>query len=179
MRTLNLDILKEGIPGITPAIGAFMHEAILVAMAKHKHQSGVVLKVGGAFEEDLTLLWKLTPNKEIISAWKNEADIASYAAVGLSLLLMISLTNYKSFELAEYGTGIDYWMDGNLSIPSKVFQRKARLEISGIFNETTSNSIQMRINVKKKQIKKSDSTKLSAWIAVVAFNSPKSKIEKI
>lgn len=179
MRTINLDILKEGLPGITAATGSFIHEAILVAMAKHGHQTGVILKIEGTFQENFILTWQKNPSKKVINAWKNDADIASYAAVGLSLLLMIALTTFKTFELAEYGTGIDYWMDEHLSVASKVFKRKARLEISGIFKETKSNSIQMRVNLKKKQIKKSDSTKLPAWIAIVAFNEPKSKIEKV
>ena len=44
MRRLNLDTLKTNILGITPATGIFLHEAVLVAMAKHGHESGAILK---------------------------------------------------------------------------------------------------------------------------------------
>ena len=177
MRTLHLDILKEGLPGITVAAGNFMHEALLVALVKNNHHSGVILKVEGVIEEEIALVWKESPNKNIIKAWVNDANIAHHASLGLTLLLMFKLAGFQSFEVASYGTGVDYWMNKKID-DSKVFHKEARLEVSGIFKETSSNTIQMRLNLKKKQVRKSDNSNTSAWIAVVAFNIPKSKIEK-
>ena len=99
MRELNLDILKEGLPGITRATGIYLHEAILVALAKNGHRSGVLLKVEGEFETELSLIWKEDVGKAILNIWKNERDAANYGAVGIALLLMTALSRFISFEL--------------------------------------------------------------------------------
>ena len=51
MRTLNLDILKQGFSGISSTRGAFYREAVVVALKQYGFVSGVELKVSGAFEE--------------------------------------------------------------------------------------------------------------------------------
>ncbi len=90
------------------------------------------------------------------------------------------LLAFKNFEEATIGTGIDFWMskrdfDKN---ETAFHKREARLEVSGILQQTSSNSLNMRVNKKKKQIQLSDSSKLEGWIVVVEFSSPKSKIIK-
>lgn len=49
MRKINVDKLKHGISGLTKAVCAYMHEAVLVALIKSGHQSGVILKLEGTF----------------------------------------------------------------------------------------------------------------------------------
>jgi hypothetical protein len=53
---------------------------------------------------------------------------------------------------------------------------EAFLEVSGIFTETPSNSINIRINQKKKQLEKKTITGLNILISVVEFSTPKAKI---
>lgn len=172
MRELNLDKLLTKIDGITPALVSLFHEALLVALTKHQHKSGVELVIEGSFHEKIRLTWDKEISNEVILAWKNDPDVAHYAAVGLSILLFQLLTKFSSFEVAEYGTGIDYWISEKTGVT-------ARLEISGIFQSTISNSLNMRISLKKKQVKKSDKSELPVWISVIAFNIPKSKIIKV
>ncbi|MFK7981428.1 MAG: hypothetical protein AB8G86_15695 [Saprospiraceae bacterium] len=179
MRKINVDKLKKGITGVTLASSVFYHEALLVALIQSGHQSGVILKLEGTFEEQIQLNWKSKISLSILRAWQNKVDVVNFAAVGLSLLLVCELTNFKSFETGNIGTGIDYWMSSKKYIPGlEHFKREARLEISGILEETKSNTINMRMNLKKKQVKKSDNSNTSAWISIVEFSAPKSKIEK-
>ncbi len=95
-------------------------------------------------------------------------------------MILSKLSEYQSFELSAFGTGIDYWMsrekpDEN----SGVFLKKeARLEISGIFNESSSNTVGMRVQLKARQIAASDGTGLPGFVAIVEFGTPKSKIVK-
>lgn len=179
MRSINIDKLKTGISGITLATSTFIHEAVLVALIQNGHQSGVSLKVEGSFKESIQLIWKITPNVTTVNAWKNNIDTANYAAVGLALLLVTELTEFHSFEIASIGTGIDYWMSKKINNSELIaFKKEARLEISGIFKESKSNTVNMRVNLKKKQIQRSKNSGLPAWITVVEFSSPKSKIEK-
>lgn len=179
MRKINVDKLKKGITGITLAASNYYHEALLVALIQSGHQSEIVLKLEGTFEEEIQLIWKSKISLSILRAWQNKIDVANFAAVGLALLLINELTKFKSFETGNIGTGIDYWMSHKKDISELgTFSREARLEISGILKETKSNSVNMRLNLKKKQVKKSDDSNISAWIAIVEFSTPKSKIEK-
>lgn len=57
MRTINLDILNEGLLGITSKEGGFYAEGAKIALLRSGHQSGVILKISGAFEEDVRIVW--------------------------------------------------------------------------------------------------------------------------
>lgn len=58
------------------------------------------------------------------------------------------------------------------------FQRKARLEISGI-RKGDGSDINRRVNLKVEQIKRSDDSGFPAYIVVVEFSNPMSRfIEK-
>jgi hypothetical protein len=178
--TLNLDILLEGLPGVTKVTGAYLREASIVALLKNGHHSGVLMKVEGIFEDTVSLIWDEKDDIEVVDSWKNDRDVANFGAVGIALLLLHHFSEYKNFELSDIGTGIDYWM-GTKKTEDKAqrfLQKEARLEISGIFRAIPSNSIEMRIKLKKKQISASDDTGLPGWIAIVEFSLPKSKIVK-
>ncbi len=179
MRTLNLDTLNMGLPGITKAMGAFFAEAAIVCLVKNGHRDGAVLKVTGDFEEKFILRWSSDLDDKAHENWKNEQRASEYGAVALALLLMLHLTSYDEFEDSGIGTGIDFWLkEKNRKKLTILNPRKARLEISGIMKESPSNTIQARIRVKEEQVKSSDFTNLPAYIAVVEFGTPKSKIVK-
>jgi len=52
------------------------------------------------------------------------------------------------------------------------------LEISGIWNESTGNNVDIRINAKIRQIKKKASAKLEIFTIVTEFSKPAAKIVK-
>ncbi|MEK7254714.1 MAG: hypothetical protein AAB316_08220 [Bacteroidota bacterium] len=179
MRELKLDTLKNGLPGLTEMMGAYFLEAAIVALTKNGHQSGTILKVKGDFKESFQLKWSSALDKPTLGSWKNEQKVAELGAVAISLLLLLELTDYNGFEESGSGTGIDYWLS-NAESEDHPFhnQRKARLEISGILKASRNNDIAARIRLKKRQVKLSDHTNLPAYIAIVEFGEPKSKIIK-
>ena len=75
-----------------------------------------------------------------------------------------------------FGTGFDWWLgtqEGDL------FQKKARLEVSGLLREAQMWRVTARISEKKKQTEVSDqTTKTPAVIVVVEFSAPLSKVVK-
>jgi hypothetical protein len=72
------------------------------------------------------------------------------------------------------GTGIDYWLG---DADSFLFQRTARLEISGIF-DGNENLVENRFNQKIMQVKPSDNSKLPVIVSVTSFKQPHSKYAK-
>jgi len=180
MRKLKLDILQKGLPGITPIMGAYYMEAAIVCLVKNGHTSGVVLEVTGDYQLSFEISWDLPIDKNTIDSWREEKIATSHGAVGIALCLLLELFDYTTFEEGLYGTGIDFWLGKGILANNQIslYQREARVEVSGIFKETKTNTIKMRVNKKKEQITPSDKTKLDGWIVVVEFEKPKSKIVK-
>jgi hypothetical protein len=56
-----------------------------------------------------------------------------------------------------------------------LFQRKARLEVSGILRGDT-RRINSRVREKMEQTKQSDQLSIPAYIAVIEFSTPRSKV---
>jgi hypothetical protein len=71
------------------------------------------------------------------------------------------------------GCGFDFWL-GSIDNPDTLFQRKARLEVSGIRNGSQS-IIQSRVNMKLKQISPSD-TVAPGYICIVELGTPRSAL---
>jgi len=55
METLDLERIRDGFPGITPAFGEMLLEACLVCLEKQGHESGTVLHVYGDWNVDVEL----------------------------------------------------------------------------------------------------------------------------
>lgn len=175
MATIKVEEIKNGMPGITTAIGEYLYENILIGMHLSNHSSGVTLTITGLIEEMCTLSWDGICTSQMLRAYADHHNVTEEAAVGLSLLLTREFTDYTIVERSWTGTGIDYWL-GYKDDP--LFTRAARLEISGIMVETTSNNITTRLKVKEQQIQKSDYTSLPAYISIVELGTPKALFHK-
>ncbi len=180
MKRLDLDILKTGIPIISKKIGAFLAEAAAICLHMNGYKSGVKLRVEGEVKDTLIIEWNDKITDDVLSSWNDTREATEFGATALALLLLLEYTNYTYFIRAFQGTGIDYWL-GKGKYTGEVLpteDRKGRLEISGILKQTKGNTINMRINQKKKQSKQTDDTELPVYIVVVEFSQPKAKIIK-
>ncbi|MEN0003380.1 MAG: hypothetical protein AAF798_04530 [Bacteroidota bacterium] len=98
MRRLDLDRLNKEINGISSTRAAFYREAIIVGLKRQGHESGIDLEVSGEFDETFSVVWGKDITSTELASWKDENQIANFAAVGLSVLLVIELLNIVSFE---------------------------------------------------------------------------------
>ena len=86
---------------------------------------------------------------------------------------MQALTDYQVIQRSPKTTGFDYWLgEKGQSYP---FQKKARLEVSGILKGTNA-QVNRRLKEKFNQVKKSDITDLPAVVVIVEFSQPICKI---
>lgn len=180
MDTLNLDVLKTGIPVISKKIGAFLAEAAAICLTLNGYESGVELKVEGEIKTTLAVEWNDKITDDVLNSWNDPKEATEFGATALAILLLFKYTDFTYFIRAFQGTGIDYWL-GKGKYTGEVLpteNRKGRLEISGILKASKRNSINMRVNQKKKQSKKTDDTLLPVYITVVEFSTPKAKIIK-
>jgi len=171
METLNISELNNGLPTITPAFGQEVAEAAAFCLQKNSHKSAECvlncIKTIKNDTEDFLLVWDELDSR--VESTYGDLDVAAeHGAMGLAVLLSIKLTKYTTLERSMKGTGIDFWL-GNKD--GKMFQKKARLEISGLFHGTES-QFKSRIKQKFKQTNASDDTGFDCFVSVIEFGKP-------
>jgi hypothetical protein len=180
MGKLHLDTLKGGISGISRTYGAFLAEAIAVCLTVAGHESPLMLTVEGDFDAKFELEWQEEIGDAELSSWRDLKEATEYAAMGLAVLLISALTIYGVFQRNEQGEDADFTMqevsNSNLALNNL---QKAHLEVSGIFAESLTNTLNMRISTKTKGLEKRVMPSLPVFIAVIEFSIPKAKIVEI
>ncbi len=168
-RTLNLDSLKN-VGGLSKEYADFLHQAASVCFDHNHHETGKEMFVEGKYDTSFFLIWR-SLDPQYFPSWKDMQEATEYGAYGIAILLAISLTDYQCIERSAKGTGFDYW----LGFEADLFQRSARLEVSGILagNQVDINS---RVLKKRRQLIGADNGRLPAYIIIVEFSTPKSNI---
>ena len=165
---LDMDILKEGLPGITPAIGTLFAEASLLCFHQHGHPVGTRLIIDGTFKTSHPVIWSDAITEQTVDAWQDQQEATEFGACGIAILLVLKLTSYTVIRRAVKGDGIDYWFGKQDAQPP--FQNAARLEISGILTGDDS-AIRRRLREKQAQTTPTDGL-LPAHVVIVEFSSP-------
>ena len=143
----------------------------MVCLHRSKHPENVPMSLIGDNHKGYNILWKDCFDEQIDRTYQDQEYTTEHGAVCISALLAIKETNYTIIERSRKGTGFDYWLGYENTIP---FSKSARLEISGIFKGDMS-SLESRFKKKIKQTKQSDSMKIPAYISIVEFSKPITK----
>ena len=91
----------------------------------------------------------------------------------MAILLARREVGYSVIERSRKGTGFDYWMGAESELP---FERKARLEISGI-RKGRNREVNARVKQKLKQIERSGDSP-AAYVIVVEFGTPLAEVRQ-
>lgn len=170
---LNLQDLRYGLIGISSSLGETFAEASAVCLEDQGHSLGATLTVSGDFQDAFKLYWTDVTD-QMRRCYNDPQEATEWGACGVAILLIQTLTEFTIIERSFKGTGIDYWLgheDDDLP-----FQNKARLEISGIRNGDAG-AIARRVRQKLSQTTSSDGS-LPAFVVVVEFSNPQSKVNK-
>jgi len=97
-----------------------------------------------------------------------------HGACAVAILVTKKLTGFEVLERSVKGTGFDYWVGKDESLP---FRRKTRLEVSGILRGALGD-VEQRISRKCRQTERSDGMRLDALVIVVEFSRPIVKVAK-
>jgi len=167
--TININDISQGLPGLTTTSGKHLFEACIVCLTRQNHNhNGTKLSVYGDKQIDFTLTWDNIFDDQLDRTWADQFYATEHGAVCLAILLALKLTDYTIIEKSARKNGFDYWLGQKEDV---LFQKKARLEISGIFSGTEK-EINTRYKVKVKQTNQSDSLNLTAFIGIVEFSKP-------
>lgn len=174
-RELRLTKLAEGLPGITPTVGAYLAEAGAIRFEDQNHRKGVGLSVDGDFEAIYEVYWQDVTD-QMLRSWRDHEHTTEHAACGVALLLIRDLTEYTVISKSQKSNGFDYWIgtqeEDEGQPPS--FENKVRLEVSGI-RSGNRRDILARVNQKLRRLDNFPNP-LPAYIIVVEFSAPLSRV---
>jgi hypothetical protein len=177
MSTITIDQLHTTVESFSRCQLQFLSENCIVAMETSKHKPSCTLTVTGSSQITYTLQWTTGIS---LAGYKEPVKFTEHGAEAIAFLLAQKRTRFKVLEEALIGTGFDYWLGYPSTHPKydpKNFLR-ARLEVSGILEETGSNTLAKRIAQKKKQVSVTDDLKLPAYIAITEFSTPQAYFGK-
>ena len=172
---LDLEQLFEDLTGITEWLAGSCYEAILICLEHHGHESGVQSDLNSLEEKlaALEIVWTRQIDEKTRRAWGDPRNAVEDAAVGIAHLIIPKFTEYTVIERSNIGEGIDYWLGYKEDTDKFMFQRKARLEVSGILlDKQYPSQIKQRVRKRTEQTKQSDRSGLPAYVIVVEFGQP-------
>ncbi len=174
-RSLDLATLGEepGMPGLTCTAGAFLAEAAAVCLELRGHKEQFDLPVTG-WRNALYRVRRPSVGLQTIRAHADLPEATEHGACAVAILVTREMTGAHVLERSAKGTGFDYWIGNDESLP---FRLKTRLEVSGIFHGTMVD-VERRTEQKCRQTERSDATRLDALVFVVEFSHPLAKVIK-
>lgn len=166
IQTINLDELKNGYAGVTAVLAQAHWEALLVCLHDQRHEPLTKLILNGDDKQQIMITWSNVVDDQVLRAWDSKEVATEWGAVGLALIMIEKLTQYTVVRRARTGTGFDYWL-GQKDDP--LFQKTAKLEVSGIRHALYESTVNARVRQKWKQV---GDSKLISFVIVVEFSRP-------
>ena len=143
-----------------------------VCLESQGHTPGRQLTVRGSIQNSYTLDWP-TVSAQVRRTWADSIEATELAAEGIAISLLREETGYVTIERAALGTRIDRWLGNAGDAP--YFQRKARLETSGILHGGEGD-IRRRLRERTERLNLTDNP-LPAYVVVVEFSRPLAEVE--
>jgi hypothetical protein len=175
IHTLNFNSLSTGELGVSAAYGSFLSEAASCCLYFNRHPNPVLLSVTGDFPASATFQWS-DVDESHSRTYSDLQEATEYGAYGMALVIAVKITGIPFVERSAKETGIDYWL-GDGADERGIFQRTARLEVSGILRGNEK-KITARLRTKIVQTKRSDETLLPAYAIIVEFAVPTARLTK-
>lgn len=162
-----------GLPALDIATGRMFADAAAVCLEHNEHASGACLAVLGVKRRKYCLNWPSTTD-QIRRSHNDLQDATTHGAYAVAISVAKEVTGLTVVNQSRKGTGFDYWLGDD---EDNLFQEAARLEVSGILKGEDTH-IKTRLRVKKKQMARSDSLKLTGYACVVEFSRPQAHLVK-
>lgn len=181
--SLILEDLDSILPAITPVGSAYFQENCVVCFDHQGHASGVTLdlKANGS-EIPVQIYWARLVTDQMRTAYADQNQRVGIGACAVGLLIVSNFTEYDAVTPSATGNGIDYHLVKRTSKSDLIFNESAMLEVSGIQASNSSNSVESRINEKRRRLRRirGSSTSITpdppTLICVVDFGRPASTL---
>jgi hypothetical protein len=128
--TLDVERLRGGFHGITPSWGGALAECVSVCLQERGHKPPTPVRIEGTVAADGLVLWS-APSEQACRCWADPEEATENGACGIACLVAVEVFGFEVIERSKKGPGFDYWVGGEEDVPG-LFQRKARMEVSGM-----------------------------------------------
>jgi hypothetical protein len=172
MENYHLDLIKEKLRGPTIEQIITCNQWAATAFDKYYTNSKTVIQ----FSIDGTLtMANLEWNSDFSkTAMKEDKDIAHHGGVAMAWFVMSVLLNHSSVEQSEIGDGVDYRFQKEPTHEDDLnfLGNYHYVEISGILQESKTNTLKRRIKEKHDQIQRGGKSDKASSVIVTLFSEP-------
>jgi hypothetical protein len=167
---INLTKFASGTARLSPEFCGMIAAACALKLKQNAHPQPAILAIEGSYTETVTIGWD-EPDARTEGSFGEKAT--EFAGECLGIAVTEKLTEFNVVERSFIGTGFDFWLGRKRDL---LFQRKARLEISGM-DDGDPTEIQARVKRKQNQVDKGTvNNSLRALIVVSQFTRPVAKV---
>jgi hypothetical protein len=167
---ISLDALGK-LPVIPEEAVGFYKQNCMVCFYHNGHSSGVRLRVQyESSNETIPVFWSGDVTDQLLRAYADLIQATNFGACTIALLLIRELMEFTAIEQAIRGTTIDYYLAPQDQDEVLIFNRAARLEVSGILKESENNTVDARVKKKLRRLKQKGD--LPTFIIIVEFSQP-------
>jgi hypothetical protein len=173
MKKYHLNSTKDYLKGPTQEqITSYNQWAATALDLFHKDSKSTIELCIDGEEMNAILEWDSNFSK---AAMKEKKDIANYGGVAMAWFVMSVILDFRYVEQTEIGDGVDYRFKKEEPNEDDLnFLDNAHyVEISGILEESKTNTLQGRIKEKHAQIKKGNKKDKESSVIVTLFKTPK------
>lgn len=176
IKEVDLEKIRSCTPALSKSWSEARFEAAIFCLDHNKHEPGIEC-LHTSKQKSYRLSWVSEVSDTVKRTWNDVQDATEMGAEGMAALFADELTPYQIIIRAAKKTGIDYWL-GHKDTGPLIFQKSARLEISGLIKGSNS-EFETRLKKKKQQTEKSLDTKLPAYVAITDFGYPRIAFEQV
>lgn len=177
-RTLVLEDLKQGLPGLTEEAGGSLRENAMVCLDSQGYSSGVNCEMK-TLKRTLSILqisWTGDVTDQMRNTWYDRREASEFGAAGVAILVILAFTKYTVLRRMDIDekTGMDYWLSKKADVSDlteNFLQGDARLEVAGRRSASTG-TIRSIVQSKLKRSSKSDRSGTPAYVIVMEFGRP-------
>lgn len=171
---IDVDMLREAIPGLTESLAGYMQGAILMCLHHHSHQTGVRCELRD-LEKLLAaaaIVWTKPYSDSIERTYGETSYAVEFAAEGIACLTIRAYTQYTVIRRSIKDEGVDFWLAERDDEDNYIFQCAGRMESKGITEARYLSDITYSIDKGIEQSKQTDHTRLPAYIIATEFSKP-------
>ncbi len=171
---LDFDKLNQALPRVRTSLLEHIYDAAVFLLNHHGHETGLRFEVR-SLEEHLnfaTLVWTRPYSECMINTFGDTGYAVEFAAEGMACLTIRATTKYTAIKRSQRNEGVDFWLVESDDLDRFPFQFAARMESKGISKARYPSDITARLEEGTNQSKRSDETRLPAYIIVTDFGQP-------
>lgn len=173
LQKYHLDQTLDSLQGPSPEQIKVCNQWAAVALDKfHQDCTAKISFLIDSIGKDAILQWDSTFSK---AAMKEKTEMANHGGVALAFFVMSVISDFGYVEQSEIGDGVDYHFkkeepkDDDLNF----LDDSHYVEISGILEESSSNTLKSRLRTKHSQIARGFKKNEFSSVIVTLFSQPK------